>query len=542
MAENNEVITRFVADDTEIQRTIDDVERRIGQMANTIQSQQVEIATAGAGGPGAAGEDDQQILKDRAEAMRILLRQEERVNADRIKQLKEVEKAEKDAGGAMDRRLRTYLTGTIAVATAGRALEGLTAALVEARDKEMDFADSINMMTRKLTESIPIAGAFFQAGQNIRELFTGEAASLKRLNEEIDLHNKRIDIQLKSYHDQKAALEALDAIAVKVAVDTAMLNAPSDAERARIAASDKERQAIESVNDQEKKLRAEREKSRGEELATAKQESENRQEQIKALQVQIQQMEQAKKMAGFGDVAAGVAFATGGGSAGLDEKKAELKRIEALEESSGATRQSIHDRAEADITAITNQAAQDRIAIMVRTADELETIERESNARREEEARRHQREMSQLRSDVRAGGADSDFEAQLEQVAERYRQAIADAMDDANGNLAGMIERVGLLGIRQGQETAAVVEAAQKDADDAQQHLQDLIDQANKFNPQFAGLEDFGRRFALAGLQTKDPAAERALAEARETAKNTRETADAVKKIAEKVPAATYAP
>jgi DNA repair exonuclease SbcCD ATPase subunit len=140
--------------------------------------------------------------------------------ANRLATLREIREAEIRASDIQQKQnqqpdakgLANMLGRATAIAAAGRALRGLTEALIDARDADLSFGQSLELITNRTFKSIPLLGQFVQAGENIRELFTGERAELAKLNAEMAERNAQMDrnnqLIEQSRQAQQSALEA----------------------------------------------------------------------------------------------------------------------------------------------------------------------------------------------------------------------------------------------------------------------------------------------------------------------------------------------
>lgn len=74
--------------------------------------------------------------------------------------------------------------GTVAVlGLAGGILKDSTQRMIELRDRARETAMSSGQITEELAGSLPVLGSIWQAGRNIRELFSGEAGIAKGIQE-----------------------------------------------------------------------------------------------------------------------------------------------------------------------------------------------------------------------------------------------------------------------------------------------------------------------------------------------------------------------
>lgn len=99
-------------------------------------------------------------------------------------------------GGEGDPVLRRF-QGLAGITMAGRTLEGLTRGAIEARDEIARLGatgeEAMTIIAKRTMEAIPIVGNFFKAGQNLRELFTGEVAAIERITAATKDMNKALE-------------------------------------------------------------------------------------------------------------------------------------------------------------------------------------------------------------------------------------------------------------------------------------------------------------------------------------------------------------
>src|SRR4051794_33667944 len=82
-----------------------------------------------------------------------------------------------------DRTVNKLLQGGL-VGYGGEKLAALAEKAVELKNKFHEGAMSATEIGVELAKGVPIIGSFVAAGQSIRELFTGEAEEIRRINEE----------------------------------------------------------------------------------------------------------------------------------------------------------------------------------------------------------------------------------------------------------------------------------------------------------------------------------------------------------------------
>jgi hypothetical protein len=106
-------------------------------------------------------------------------------------------------GGRSDLKdVTEILVGGGAVAglsLAGRVLNDMTGKAIELRDAFSDGSKSAGEVADELIRSLPVLGNIFSAGQNIRELFTGERAEIARINADAAVITASIDAQAASW-------------------------------------------------------------------------------------------------------------------------------------------------------------------------------------------------------------------------------------------------------------------------------------------------------------------------------------------------------
>ncbi len=100
--------------------------------------------------------------------------------------------------------------GAIAgLSMAGRELASVTGDMVQYKNALRDGTMSQGEFTEKIMGSLPVLGAYWQAGRNIREMFTGEEAEIAKATKAFDKHltkMKEINAALENFKKVNATI------------------------------------------------------------------------------------------------------------------------------------------------------------------------------------------------------------------------------------------------------------------------------------------------------------------------------------------------